>query len=119
MVWFLFAPLCNPTLRQNQRPSALIYFFLPLDFGFAAPLLPARFAGFFVVPDWCLPCVATGVSCSTAPAVSCVGPASAAGFLRSVFPLAVLLGCAPSVRISVTRSKVNSCRCPRLRREFF
>src|SRR2546422_832008 len=32
---------------------------------------------------------------------------------------AALLGFAPSVRISVTRTSVNSCPCPRFRREFF
>src|SRR5262249_2740746 len=51
-----------------------------------------------------------------APAAS---PAPALGRAAARLGLADLLGLAPSVRISVTRSMVNSWRWPRLRREFF
>ncbi len=64
----------------------------------------------------------------TSPATAWPAPAHGAGAAASgsafgagltlVLPVAALLGLAPSVRISVTRTIVNSWRWPRLRREF-
>src|SRR5262249_60594590 len=56
-----------------------------------------------------------GLAAAVSPAS--VG-AAAAGFFGSRLGRAVWLGFAPSVRISVTRTSVNSCRWPRLLREF-
>ena len=51
--------------------------------------------------------------------VAVVGLVTTGFGFGSGFGLAVTVGLAPSVRISVTRNRVNSCRWPRLRREFF
>src|SRR5262249_7402677 len=85
--------------------------------------LPAFFAGAlngFFAAFACVLALALrlGASVSGCSASSAAAGAAATGF-GSGLGLAVLVGFAPSVRISVTRMSVNSCRWPRFLRAFF
>src|SRR5262249_24998369 len=75
--------------------------------------------GFFAALACVLSCaLRLAVLVSARSACSAAAGAAATGF-GSGLGLAVLVGFAPSVRISVTRTSVNSCRWPRFLREFF
>src|SRR5450755_781562 len=113
--------LSNPDLCRNHhiyeldlallvfRDAGLAGFFAA--FGLLLPLVVLTLA---LLPFW-VPLAGAASSAASSVAATTLG----SGFRLGLRTLAVMVGAAPSVRISVIRTKVNSARKPRLRREFF